>query len=192
MKITIAENAGFCFGVKRATDRLEAAIAASSAGERIFTLGMLIHNDTYNRMLAERGVRVTDMEEILRIAPTASAESPVTVFVRAHGIPREDEEKLARMAAENPYFRYEDCTCPYVKKIHNIARAHSNPDCFFVLFGSEKHPECVGILSYFDYEKLVFSSYEELKAACEAGKLEKYKGKMPILAAQTTQNLSEW
>ena len=192
MKITIAENAGFCFGVKRATDRLEAAIAASSAGERIFTLGMLIHNDTYNRMLAERGVRVTDMEEILRIAPTASAESPVTVFVRAHGIPRGDEEKLARMAAENPCFRYEDCTCPYVKKIHNIARAHSNPDCFFVLFGSEKHPECVGILSYFDYEKLVFSSYEELKAACEAGKLEKYKGKMPILAAQTTQNLSEW
>ena len=108
MKITIAENAGFCFGVKRATDRLEAAIAASSAGERIFTLGMLIHNDTYNRMLAERGVRVTDMEEILRIAPTASAESPVTVFVRAHGIPREDEEKLARMAAENPCFRYEE------------------------------------------------------------------------------------
>ena len=39
MSIRIAENAGFCFGVKRATDRLESAINGRSEGERIFTLG---------------------------------------------------------------------------------------------------------------------------------------------------------
>ena len=30
-KITVAENAGFCFGVKRATERLEQAIAEAKA-----------------------------------------------------------------------------------------------------------------------------------------------------------------
>ena len=44
MKITVATNAGFCFGVKRATDRLEEALAQARAGETIATLGHLIHN----------------------------------------------------------------------------------------------------------------------------------------------------
>ena len=37
--VTVAENAGFCFGVKRATDRLEQAILEARSGERIYTLG---------------------------------------------------------------------------------------------------------------------------------------------------------
>ncbi|MBQ1963289.1 MAG: 4-hydroxy-3-methylbut-2-enyl diphosphate reductase, partial [Clostridia bacterium] len=44
-KITVAENAGFCFGVKRATDRLEQALKQAQGGERILTLGHLIHNE---------------------------------------------------------------------------------------------------------------------------------------------------
>ncbi len=178
--------------MKRATERLEAALRTKTEKERIYTLGTLIHNDTYNRMLAEHGVRVTDMEELLQIAPRANADSPLTVFVRAHGIPRQDEARLMQIAGKNPYFRYEDCTCPYVKKIHVIAHKYSRPENVFVLFGSERHPECVGILSYFDYEKMVFASSEELEKAIQNGDLKKIEGKMPILAAQTTQNLSEW
>ena len=41
MEITIAKHAGFCFGVKRATDRLETAIRDKREGERIYTLGTL-------------------------------------------------------------------------------------------------------------------------------------------------------
>ena len=37
-KITVAENAGFCFGVKRATDRLEQALREARPGERIFII----------------------------------------------------------------------------------------------------------------------------------------------------------
>ena len=55
-KITVASNAGFCFGVKRATDSLEAALQNAKRGERIFTLGHLIHNETYNDSLRRRGV----------------------------------------------------------------------------------------------------------------------------------------
>ena len=58
MSVTVAKNAGFCFGVKRATDRLEAAIEAKCGNERIFTLGNIIHNDIYNKQLFEKGVQV--------------------------------------------------------------------------------------------------------------------------------------
>ena len=57
MEITVAKNAGFCFGVKRATDSLEERIRDSKDGERIFTLGTIIHNGTYNAMLEKKGVR---------------------------------------------------------------------------------------------------------------------------------------
>ena len=39
MDITIAKNAGFCFGVKRATDSLESEIVNKREGQRIYTLG---------------------------------------------------------------------------------------------------------------------------------------------------------
>ena len=192
MNVTIAKHAGFCFGVKRATDRLETAIREKREGERIYTLGTLIHNDVYNQMLAEQGVRVITMADMQALAESASDFAPVTVFVRAHGIPREDEATLKQLCQENPAFHYEDCTCPFVKKIHNIAAEHSAPDCFFVLCGSAKHPECVGILSYFDGETFTFSKAEELKMAIDAGKFDLLRNKTPILAAQTTQNLLEW
>ena len=53
--VTVAKNAGFCFGVARATKAVETEMADHPAGERIFTLGRLIHNEDYNRRLAAGG-----------------------------------------------------------------------------------------------------------------------------------------
>ena len=191
MKIEIAKNAGFCFGVKRATDRLEKAIAENE-GERLYTLGTLIHNDGYNRELAQKGVGLTTMAEAESLAASATRSAPVRVFVRAHGIPKEDQERLEDLAKRFPYFAYEDCTCPFVSKIHRIASEHSAEDCLFVLSGHAAHPEVVGILSHFEYEKRTFEDARMLEAAVEAGEFEKYGEKLPILVAQTTQNLDEW
>ena len=124
-KITVAENAGFCFGVKRATDRLEEALASRAGGERIFTLGHLIHNETYNESLRRRGVETVDVGAIKGLAEGADAEHPVKVLVRAHGCPRETVALLESCAVKNPHFQWIDCTCPYVKKIHRIAQEHS-------------------------------------------------------------------
>ena len=192
MRVVVAENAGFCFGVKRATDKLSDALGGKTAGERIYTLGTLIHNETYNKSLADKGVRVTDMSNIPDIAMSATEQSPVTVFVRAHGIPVEDERMLKEWTERNPNFRYSDCTCPYVKKIHRIATEHSSPDNVFLLLGSETHPEVVGIMSYFDYDKYVVESADALERLLLSDKWKKYSEKTPILVAQTTQNLSEW
>ena len=192
MSITVAKNAGFCFGVKRATDRLERAILESRAGERIFTLGNIIHNDIYNRELYDKGVRVINIDEVEELASTVTPDSPVTVFVRAHGIPKQDEEILKRLSAENEHFRYEDCTCPFVKKIHNIASENSGEDKFFLLLGAREHPEVIGIMSYADCDKRVFSGTDELLSMIEGGELEKLGEKTPVIASQTTQKTSEW
>lgn len=192
MSITIAENAGFCFGVKRATDRLSAAIEAGDKNRRLYTLGNIIHNDTYNRSLRERGVGVISIEDIPSLAAEADENNRVTVFVRAHGIPEQDRKLLDSLSESNRFFGYEDCTCPFVNKIHNIARENSSPDSMFILFGSAKHPETVGILSCFDGEKYVFSDSAELTRAIESGILANAANKTVIAAAQTTQNMYEW
>ena len=192
MEITVAKNAGFCFGVKRATDSLEERILKSKSGERIFTLGTLIHNGTYNAMLEQKGVRVTSIDEIGQIAASATADSPVTVFIRAHGIPLENEQRLRSFREQNEFFDYVDCTCPFVKKIHNIAKEHSGEDKIFLLLGAKEHPEVVGIMSCFEGEKYVFGSADELEEALKKWLFVKIDNKTPILATQTTQKLSEW
>ena len=192
-KITIAENAGFCFGVKRATDRLEEALAEASKGERIYTLGHLIHNETYNESLRLRGVEsIEDFAVVEEVARGADEAHPVTVLVRAHGCTREVSERLDELTRANAHFKWLDCTCPFVKKIHRIAAEHSSPDHFFVLLGAKKHPEVVGIMSYFDGEKYVFSSAEELEETLSRREDDKMHKKTPVLASQTTQNLFNW
>ncbi|MBO4979015.1 MAG: hypothetical protein J6D16_01260, partial [Clostridia bacterium] len=189
-KIIVAEHAGFCFGVKRATERIEAEIREGRG--RIYTLGHLIHNPIYLERLEKQGVFSVEIEEVERIAQTASAESSVTLFLRAHGVPRETEQRLKALSETYPYFSFEDCTCPYVKKIQGIAAECDSENQVFVLMGDERHPEVVGIRSYFDGETHVFGSAEELESAfcrTDIGGLHK---KTPVFAAQTTYNLSEW
>ncbi len=190
--VTVAENAGFCFGVKRATDRLEQAIREAAPGERIFTLGHLIHNETYLASLRQRGVESIDNDALSAVAAEAGDGHPVTVLVRAHGCPRQVVQQMCELEQQNPYFHWIDCTCPYVKKIHQIAAdCHAETD-FFVLIGTAEHPEVVGIMSYFEGEKYVFSSAEEMEwAFSQKGRDDLHK-KNPVMVAQTTQNLVNW
>ena len=190
-KVTIAENAGFCFGVKLATDKIEEALAKKD-GTRLFTLGHLIHNAVYNERLEAQGVLAVTLEEMEKVAVEATAEHPICLFVRAHGIPKETEETLRRLHEAYPFFSYEDCTCPHVKKIHRIAENHSAEDNMFILFGDCAHPEVIGIMSYFSGEKYVFGELEDFLQACETGRLCNLNKKTPIFALQTTYNLSKW
>ncbi len=192
MNITIAKNAGFCFGVKRATDSLEEALKEKSNNERIYTLGTIIHNESYNEWLSSQGVGVTDMKNVQRLAESANESSPIKLFIRAHGIPKQDEAALAELSQKKTSFRYVDCTCPYVKKIHRIAAEHSKEDNIFLLLGGADHPEVIGILSYFEYEKYTFGSAAEFETLLKNELLGKLNKKRVILAAQTTQKLVEW
>ena len=194
-EVIIAKNAGFCFGVKRATDTLEAAVNAKVPGRKIYTLGHLIHNDIYNRSLAERGVVTIGEEDIERVASESTREAPSTVFIRAHGITKELDELLAKCKEENPYFEVVDCTCPYVKKIHRIADENGGEGKFSIVLGNRDHPEVKGIVSHFEGECHVFGTADEIEnyfVGENNENLSKITKNSPIMVAQTTQKLSEW
>ncbi len=194
--VLVAESAGFCFGVRRATQRVEQAIREMKPGDRLYTLGKLIHNDSYLNRLAAAGVEVIETDDIPRISRESTEGRNSYVFIRAHGIPKDTEELLIRESRSNPYFHYVDCTCPYVKKIHRIAAENSDADGKdgreFILIGSADHPEVKGIMSYFEGRKNAYATAEELSAALQREKMYYNVKTTPIVAAQTTQKISEW
>ena len=192
MEIVIGKDSGFCFGVKRASDTVEALIASAKEGERIFTLGKLIHNDTFNSRLAARGVSAIDEGDIEDIAKLSEGGNKVTLVLRAHGVTAECENKLKELCERYPNFNYVDCTCPHVKKIHRIAEKNSGDDKMLILLGHKGHPETEGILSRFSGEKYIFSTADEIDAAEKSGILENINQKMVICAVQTTQKSTEW
>lgn len=192
VKVTVAQNAGFCFGVAGAANAVEREMGDAPIGERIFTLGKLIHNDTYNARLKAGGVLVAEFEDIERLCAEASEESPVKVFIRAHGIPKETEDLLVSCTQRNPHFSFVDCTCVFVKKIHKIVSEHNDPEGLLLVLGTASHPEVVGFCSRFDGEIFAFEKAEELKRAVREGKVELRGEKKTVLVAQTTQNLREW
>lgn len=191
-KITVAPHAGFCFGVTRATDALENRVCEARRGEKIYTLGDIIHNYGYNATLREKGVITVTEADIEHICEGANEESPAIVFIRAHGVTVETEKKLLECKKKNPYFDYVDLTCPFVKKLQEVARDNSTEDSFFALLGCAEHPEVVGVMSHAEGDKRVFAGAEELEQFLTDGHLSKMHKKTLNLAAQTTQNLSEW
>ncbi len=203
-EVIVAQNAGFCFGVARATAAVEKEMREHVPGERIFTLGKLIHNEIYNQRLADGGVSVIAESDIERLSAEATPEAPVKVFVRAHGMTAETEARLIEASEKNPAFSFVDCTCSFVKKIHRInadqsvlnaeaRRTTGKDDRFLVVLGSADHPEVVGFLSRFEGHKFVFDNAAAAETAIHDGTLPPPEsGLSPVLVAQTTQKVTEW
>lgn len=129
--ITVADSAGFCFGVKRAIKMAEQASAdAKAAGTGIvYSLGPLIHNDNVVKEMERKGVHVIDNIE--------EAEPGATVIIRSHGEPRSTYEIAAEMG-----INIIDATCPFVEKIHRLV-AETEKEVYIV--GDPEHPEVKGI-----------------------------------------------
>ena len=85
-EIKISEYSGFCFGVKRAVDMINASIDVRD--KKIFCLGELIHNRIFNQTLTDRGVTFISAEDI------DSLPKDALVFLRAHGTTKQLVEKL--------------------------------------------------------------------------------------------------
>ena len=182
--IRVAQNAGFCFGVRRATDTIEELIKNKRQGDVICTLGKLIHNDQYNEYLKEQGVFVVDLEGALSLLEKAQSGTSVTIVTRAHGIEYDIQKKLQGCREKSENFTLIDCTCPYVKKIHKIAQENSGEKQAFFLIGQAEHPEVKSIMSHVSGEGYVFGSSAELE---EHLKRANYGDFSVNMAAQTTQ-----
>ncbi len=188
MRAQVAENAGFCFGVERATAAVEALLAEGRV--RVGILGHLIHNRVYNETLEQKGAVHLTVAGAEQFAAQSMLDGcPAVAIIRTHGIPREEEEALHALEARYPLFSVQDMTCPFVKKIHDIADQTTDADSVFFLLGSAHHPEVEGIVSHVKGECHVFSTAEELALLLASRKKDQ---KSTIFAAQTTQSLAEW
>ena len=165
MKIELAENYGFCFGVKR-------AIKIAEEHQNSATYGPLIHNSLEIKRLDEN-FNVGLVEDFREFKPGDTA------IVRTHGIPKNELEELNKTGVE-----VVDATCPYVTKPQQICEQMSKEGYDIVIFGDEKHPEIKGVKSYAVNGAQVVTSIDEL---------EKVKlGERVALVAQTTRKVEEY
>ena len=109
-EITIAEHAGFCYGVTRAVNTAYTELERAKAdGRTLYCLGSLIHNRLVTDELEALGLKtVSCIDEI----PDGSR-----VLIRAHGEPDSTYEK-----GRDKNMEFIDATCPRVASIHKIAR----------------------------------------------------------------------
>ena len=180
MDILVSKYGGFCQGVRRADNEVR-RLAALGGEHIVFTIGQLIHNEHYNDELRRIGVLPIEIEDVPDIL-SKNPEKKITLVIRTHGITKQGFERLEQLCRENENLSVVDLTCPSVKKIRNIAEEYTSDKTHFVFFATADHPEVVGIMSFVKGDKTVVSSLEELEAL-------KIDDKIPILCAQTTQNL---
>jgi len=193
MMVDVAKNAGFCFGVKRATDTLAELLDANGSGTAaVFTIGELIHNADYNRELSDKGVITLDGDDFSAVETALERGDRCKVIIRTHGVVKSKENSLRELEKKYPLLEIIDCTCPFVKKIHNIADEQSDEDTMFFLLGDKEHPEVEGIVSHIEGDFIVFGSADELeRMISQKNHIQNYHKKV-VLVAQTTQKLSEW
>ena len=163
MKILLAKHAGFCFGVKRAVNR---ALELAEQGEKLVTLGDLIHNKQFVAYLDGQGIRsVQTIEE--------AKESGCKVLIRSHGVPPQSYEAL-----EAAGVAYEDLTCPFVERIHRRVHEQQAQYVHIVIVGKKDHPEVIGICGWAGAKALVVGSIEEAQQLPRLGNT--------LVVAQTT------
>ena len=128
MKVEVAKTAGFCFGVDRAVSTVYRLL---EEGKRTATLGPIIHNPQVTGDLAARGV----------VTVNDPAETPkgCTLVIRSHGVSQAVEEKIR--ALDIPCV---DATCPFVKKIHQLAAAAGDQGKTFCWLETGIIPRCRG------------------------------------------------
>jgi len=165
VKIKLAKNYGFCFGVKRAIEIAENSKDAT-------TIGSLIHNnEEINRL--KNNFNVLTSNDINELKDVKKA------IIRTHGIVKDDFLKL-----KNSDIEVIDATCPYVTKPQQIVEEMSGYGYKIVIFGDAQHPEVKGVMSYVSNNPIVIMSVDELKGIAFSKKV--------AVISQTTRKISEF
>ena len=165
MIIELAQNYGFCFGVKR-------AIKIAEENRNAATYGPLIHN-------SKEIARLDKDFSVGLVDDYTTFHSGDKAIVRTHGIVKEELAALHESGVD-----VVDATCPYVTKPQEICQEMSEAGYDVVIFGDEAHPEIKGVKSYATHGARVVTSVEELKSM-------KFKEKI-ALVAQTTRKVEDY
>ena len=173
-EITVAESAGFCFGVDRA---VKLCYQALEQHPHVATLGPIIHNQNVVDDLTRRGARIVDS--------IADLQPDECVVIRSHGVSAAVYDQLEQ--AGNPYV---DATCPFVAKIHRIVEEHTRAGDFILIAGDANHPEVAAIVGHCKGNCFVFESEEALNNFFQKNLVNSRK--RLAIVAQTTYNILVW
>jgi len=134
MNVTIDPDSGFCFGVNRAIQTAEAEL---DAGNAVYSLGEMVHNQVQMDQLIAKGLKVISHADL----PELKGKR---IMVRAHGEPPE-----TFLLAKDLGIEVIDATCPIVTKlqqrINDSFVAGITTDVQIVIYGKPGHAEVAGL-----------------------------------------------
>jgi 4-hydroxy-3-methylbut-2-enyl diphosphate reductase len=173
MLVEIDKQSGFCFGVQNAVEIAEKAL---STGEKVFSLGPIVHNDKEVERLSNSGLVSVNHDEFSKL-------KNCKVLIRAHG-----EPPLTYIIAEKNNITIIEATCPIVKRLQSRIRETwlktKEDKGQIVIFGKPGHAEVIGLLGQIHDEGILVSGPEDLT---------KVDITRPVyLFAQTTMSVKEY
>lgn len=148
MKVFLAKEVGFCFGVKRAINMTRQALAEH---EDVSILGDVVHNRAVTSELEARGLKKVHGLEDVRGG---------TMVIRAHGLPGTEIQ-----AAHGRGLNIVDATCPIVTQAQEAAKELERRGCTVVIIGDKNHAEIKGVMGNLENPAVVIDSVEELREA---------------------------
>ena len=153
MKILVAKDAGYCFGVR---DAVNLAKKSGDDFQEVYMLGDIVHNETVVEDLNKRGSKVVDsLNDIPEDKP---------VLFRAHGTDPETWKK-----AQKKKLNIIDATCPLVTEIHEEIKELESENRRTIIIGDHNHDEVVGIAAQVK-DPIIISCVDEAK---ELGKMKR-------------------
>ncbi|MDO8885303.1 4-hydroxy-3-methylbut-2-enyl diphosphate reductase [Candidatus Oleimmundimicrobium sp.] len=147
MKVKVAKEAGYCYGVERALKLAQEAVG--KLPEPICTLGPIIHNPQVVDWLKGKGiVSVDSLNQI----------DKGTIIIRSHGV-----DPKVKIEAKKKGLEIIDATCPFVKKAQHCARKLIEEGYNLVIVGERNHPEVIGIFAYAGGKAVVVENVKDIK-----------------------------
>jgi len=168
MSVTVARTAGFCWGVRRAVDKVVYEIKKGRGPFRVY--GPLVHNPQVLEALSERGVLCSDSPWDIQGG---------TLFLRTHGVTREERARLQGLPVN-----LRDLTCPKVGRALAIAGARASEGCDVLILGDSGHQEVKAILSCTGGKGIVIDGPPDVDALPDLSR--------PFLISQTTQSTENY
>ena len=146
MKILLAKDAGYCFGVR---DAVNLAKKSGDDFQEVYMLGDIVHNETVVDDLNKRGSKVVEsLNDIPEDKP---------VLFRAHGTDPETWKK-----AQKKKLNIIDATCPLVTEIHEEIKELESENRRTIIIGDDNHDEVVGIAAQVQ-DPIIISCVDEAK-----------------------------
>ena len=173
MLVEVDEKSGFCFVVKNAVEIAEQALLH---GEKVFSLGPIVHNDIEVERLSALGLQTINHEEFNLL-------KNCKVLIRAHGEPPE-----TYIIAERNKLTIIEATCPIVRKLQlRIKETWNNTKLNpgqVIIFGKAGHAEVVGLMGQTENEAFLVNNKEDISRIAFSGEV--------FLFSQTTMSVKEY